>query len=649
MSDRFLQICGLEREAAAADPLQGFACVHPDDYDAWVQRNVETFASRRPFYGECRVVAEGEVRWISAESVPRDLPDGSTVWEGVLIDITAQKQALLELEQERALLNTVLTHIDASVYMKDRQGRYLYANPAVEQLLLKGEGSIIGRTDAELLPPDTAGAIQEVDEQVFQQGGPLVREEHLPQADGSDRVFLSRKLIFRQSGQQDCLIGFSTEITALRRTLADLEASEEHFRLLAENSSDVVFRLANDGRVLWVSPSLTSALGWRPQEWIGQPGTQFLLHRGEAEHYQQNLQRLRQREETTVARDQVRARDGSIHWIETHAGPYRNARGEIDGIVASFRVIDEEMAAEQRLRISEQRYRLLAENARDVIWTMEPDGSISYVSPSIQLLRGYTPEEAIAQPLEQIHPPDSLQRSRAFFQQLHEDIAAGRPPQTFRGELEYYCRNGSTIWTEVNALPLFDRDGRFERLLGVSRDISERKRFERQLMAANQQLEQLATTDSLTGIWNRRHLETVIQAAIERSGRYDEPLSLILCDLDGFKSINDRHGHPVGDQVLIEFCRRIGQTLRRSDGFGRWGGEEFVILLPHSDLQAAAALAEQLRQRVAATPFPGAGTVTASFGVAQRQAGESEEAWFQRIDQHLYAAKEAGRNRVVVA
>ena len=649
MSDRFLQICGLERAAAAADPLQAFACVHPDDYDAWLQLNVEAFERKTPFYGECRVVAEGAVRWISAESVPRDLPDGSRVWEGVLIDITAQKQALLQLEKERALLNTVLTHIDASVYMKDRQGRYLYANACTEQLLGGGQVSVIGRTDAELLPADTARAIQEVDEQVFQQGGPLLREEHLPQADGSDRILLFRKLLFRQSGQQDCLIGFSTEITALHRTLADLEASEEHFRLLAENSSDVVFRLADDDRVLWVSPSLTDALGWRPEEWIGQLGAEFLLHRGEADHYQRNRQRLRQGVETTVARDQVLARDGSSHWIETHAGPYRNARGEIDGIVASFRVIDEEMAAEQRLRISEQRYRLLAENARDVIWTMEPDGSISYVSPSIQLLRGYTPEEAIAQPLEQIHPPDSLRRSRAFFQQLHEDIAAGRTPQSFRGELEYSCRDGSTIWTEVNALPLFDRDGRFERLLGVSRDISERKRFERQLMAANQQLEQLATTDGLTGIWNRRHLETVIQASIERSSRYGEPLSLILCDIDNFKSINDRCGHPVGDQVLIEFCRRIGPTLRRSDGFGRWGGEEFVILLPHCDLQAAAALAEQLRQRVAAAPFPGAGAVTASFGVAERQAGESEEAWFKRVDQHLYAAKAAGRNRVVVA
>jgi PAS domain-containing protein len=113
-----------------------------------------------------------------------------------------------------------------------------------------------------------------------------------------------------------------------------------------------------------------------------------------------------------MARDQVRAKDGTIHWAETHASPYRNASGEVEGIVASFRLIDEAVAAEEELRRSEERYRLLAENARDVIWTMEPDGRISYVSPSIQLLRGLTPEEAMRQPLELIHPPASLRRSK---------------------------------------------------------------------------------------------------------------------------------------------------------------------------------------------------------------------------------------------
>jgi PAS domain S-box-containing protein len=105
MSERFLEICGLDAEEARRDPLNAFACVHPEDYDEWVRKNAEVFANRQPFFGECRVVAGGQVRWISAESSPRDLPDGSTVWEGVLIDTTRQKlaeAALAEaLEQER--------------------------------------------------------------------------------------------------------------------------------------------------------------------------------------------------------------------------------------------------------------------------------------------------------------------------------------------------------------------------------------------------------------------------------------------------------------------------------------------------------------------------------------------------------------------
>jgi len=394
MSERFLQICGLKREEAAADPLKGFACVHPDDYDAWVQRNAEAFAQKQPFFGECRVVVDGEVRWISAESTPRDLADGSTVWECVLIDITARQQAI-----------------------------------------------------------------------------------------------------------------------------ARLAASEEHFRLLAEN-------------------------------------------------------------------------------------------------------------------------------AHDVIWTLEPDGRISYLSPSVQLLRGFSPEEAIGQSLEQIYPPESRCRFQAYLEKLHQSLQMNLALPSFRDELQYYCRGGLTVWAEVIVLPTFDEQKRFRNLLGVSRDISERRRYEQQLKAANQQLQELAATDDLTGISNRREMEVMIRQAMDHSDRHGEVLSLILCDIDHFKAINDHFGHPVGDQVLIEFCRRIQSQLRRSDRFSRWGGEEFLILLDHTDAGGARDVAEKLRRLVAATPFPKIGTVTASFGVAQRDGRESAADWFARVDNRMYAAKQAGRNCV---
>lgn len=178
-------------------------------------------------------------------------------------------------------------------------------------------------------------------------------------------------------------------------------------------------------------------------------------------------------------------------------------------------------------------------------------------------------------------------------------------------------------------------------------DITPRKQLEAKLTAVNQRLQVLATTDGLTGIWNRRQMEANIRQAILRSDRDGNHLALILADLDDFKMINDRLGHPVGDQVLIAFCRRIQPHLSGRDRFCRWGGEEFLILLDHTDAPAARAFAETLRLLIAGSPFPQVGTVTASFGVALRRKQEAAADWMQRVDHQLYAAKEGGRNRVV--
>ena len=115
MSERFLQLTGLDRDEALADPLKAFACVHPDDYDAWVSLNAEVFEKKLPFFGQTRVIVDGEVRWITAESVPRDLADGSTVWEGVLIDVTDRIQAQQELERSQAHLERILNNLPVAI------------------------------------------------------------------------------------------------------------------------------------------------------------------------------------------------------------------------------------------------------------------------------------------------------------------------------------------------------------------------------------------------------------------------------------------------------------------------------------------------------------------------------------------------------
>lgn len=129
MSERFLELTGLEREGALADPLKAFACVHPDDYDTWLQLNAEAFQNKAPFFGQTRVVVKGEVRWITAESIPRDLPDGSTVWEGVLIDVTDRILAQKQLEKSQETLKKILNNIPVAISLAAFEARQGTSQP----------------------------------------------------------------------------------------------------------------------------------------------------------------------------------------------------------------------------------------------------------------------------------------------------------------------------------------------------------------------------------------------------------------------------------------------------------------------------------------------------------------------------------------
>ena len=162
-------------------------------------------------------------------------------------------------------------------------------------------------------------------------------------------------------------------------------------------------------------------------------------------------------------------------------------------------------------------------------------------------------------------------------------------------------------------------------------------------------LETLASTDHLTGAWNRAHLDRVLAMELERSMAARQPLSLILFDIDHFKNVNDTHGHPVGDNVLRELVGLVRAHLRAADLLFRWGGEEFVVLVSSVGYRRAEGIAEKLRAAVAGHVFATVGNVTVSLGVAEHDGDEDAQGWFRRMDEALYAAKDSGRNRTVVA
>lgn len=161
------------------------------------------------------------------------------------------------------------------------------------------------------------------------------------------------------------------------------------------------------------------------------------------------------------------------------------------------------------------------------------------------------------------------------------------------------------------------------------------------------QLLDLATTDFLTGAFNRRHFGTALQTELERTGRQPSPFSVIFFDVDRFKQVNDSLGHETGDRVLVGVAQLIQKQLRKTDVFARYGGEEFAILMPQTGLDGARALAEKCRLALQENTFSDVGKVTASFGVATCNRKESADQFLKRVDLSLYVAKAGGRNRVV--
>jgi polar amino acid transport system substrate-binding protein len=163
----------------------------------------------------------------------------------------------------------------------------------------------------------------------------------------------------------------------------------------------------------------------------------------------------------------------------------------------------------------------------------------------------------------------------------------------------------------------------------------------------NAKLEILSNTDKLTGVYNRLKLDDILEHEKKQFDRFARPLSIIMLDLDFFKKVNDNYGHKAGDETLKMICKIILEQKRESDIFGRWGGEEFLLVCPETDIEGARALAEKLRKTIETTEFPIISSITASFGVAQFEKYDAIVKVFDRADHALYEAKASGRNKVV--
>jgi diguanylate cyclase (GGDEF)-like protein/PAS domain S-box-containing protein len=297
------------------------------------------------------------------------------------------------------------------------------------------------------------------------------------------------------------------------------------------------------------------------------------------------------------------------------------------------------------LEISERKYRTIFEDSKDMIFIAGLDGKIEDVSPACEELLGYRKSELMLMTLFDVivDPEDSDRFQKTIIDQ----------GSVMNFESELRRKDGDVISTLVSATPRLDKYRKVNGVQGSVRDITDRKRAEAERMRALE-LEQIAITDPLTKVYNRRYFFEAADKEIERSIRSGSPISVILFDVDHFKNVNDDHGHLAGDQVLINIANVCQQNIRSMDLFARYGGEEFIILMPDTDSISALDSAERLRQIVKDMPVTIGDdmdiSVTISMGIACRNNISQMDIndLLDRADQALYESKEAGRNRVTL-
>lgn len=320
-----------------------------------------------------------------------------------------------------------------------------------------------------------------------------------------------------------------------------------------------------------------------------------------------------------------------LPWFSIVGGYITNLRRRLSQTLASV----QEM---------ELKFRTIFDAASDgIVLLNNEQGVFSSVNEKICNMLGYTGDELLRMGPRDIHPRESL--SWVFHQ--YKNLMQGNIP--FAKNMPMARKDRSVFFADITASPI-TLDGK-KYIIGMFRDISERKNAEDTLWANQKKYHELSIVDDLTQLFNARHFHAQLENEIERAKRYMEPLTLLLLDLDHFKQFNDTFGHLEGDKVLSTLGGVIKKCLRETDSAYRYGGEEFTVILPSTAGEHGIIIAERLRNEFCKetfVPVPGKNIyLTMSIGLSQYKSNETAKEFIQRVDQLMYQAKKSGRNRTV--
>lgn len=539
-------------------------------------------------------------------------------------------------------------HSATGIALQSPDGFWLEVNPAFCGLVGYAREELIGKSFAEIThAEDIDRSLQQLRRLNEQEITSFRFDKRYLHSSGRELwVRLDVSLVLDGQGRPDLIITQANDITASRQIRAQLAENEARLgsiiRSMAEGviviETDGSFSVANEraARILGAAPDALEALSLSDfgSDCVRLDGTPMPLDEFPAAV---TLATGRPQRECVLGLERP---DGRQVWIEISIEPVKTEPGgQLQAIVATFSDITERLRTERALRDSEEQLSLAVEGAKLGMWDWQLDTRELGFNRIASRMLGYHDEEVAfnVQSVRALAHPDDEAR---LVDEMEAHLAGSST--FFEADVRMRRKTGGYVWTNMRGR-ITERDHRNKpvRVTGMLIDISRRKDLEAQL-------KRLATTDELTGLFNRRHGSEVLRLEVDRAKRSGDPFSLILLDIDHFKGVNDRFGHDAGDKVLADVAALLRDRLRRTDVAARWGGEEFAVILPDTGRDGGREFAADLLERMGEIRTPDGNGLSASFGVVAYGGDESASELVKRADRLMYRAKSGGRARVEV-